>query len=273
MLSAQGPLLGAALAMWRPAIKAWVYIDGLNLYYGAVKDTPYRWLDIVKLSKSLLPAGHSVARVKYFTARVSGVADPDAPRRQRVYLNALRTLPEVETHFGHFLSKNIWRPLTNLPVAGETIGSTPPVVLPAGTHVVYSARPQRLVVGDYGTRPKKRRRKLVSPFPDAVKVEVFTNEEKGSDVNLAVHLLNDAWKNRFDVAMVISNDTDMVTPIRMVAVERGKSVFVVCPGKWKMSPPLEKVATYKRHIRPTHLQRAQLPDPIPGTAIRKPASW
>lgn len=52
-------------------------------------------------------------------------------------------------------------------------------------------------------------------------------EEKGSDVNLAVHLLNDAWKDLFDVGVVVSNDTDLVTPIRMVTVERKKGDCLV----------------------------------------------
>lgn len=52
-------------------------------------------------------------------------------------------------------------------------------------------------------------------------------EEKGSDVNLAAHLLNDAWKGVFDAAVVVSNDTDLVEPIRMVTTERGKPVIVM----------------------------------------------
>jgi hypothetical protein len=52
------------------ARNAWVYVDGFNLYYGAVKDTPYKWLDIRKLCELLLPE-FSVGRIKYFTARVS----------------------------------------------------------------------------------------------------------------------------------------------------------------------------------------------------------
>ena len=98
-------------------------------------------------------------------------------------------------------------------------------------------------------------------------------EEKGSDVNLAAHLLNDAWKGLFDAAVVISNDTDLITPIRMVAVERAKPVFVVCPGRWQMAPQLASVATYQRHIRSAMLTSAQFPTPIPGTTIRKPATW
>ena len=98
-------------------------------------------------------------------------------------------------------------------------------------------------------------------------------EEKGSDVNLAAHLLNDAWKGAFDQAVVISNDTDLVEPIRMVTVERGKTVYVVCPGRWQAAPQLAAVATHVRHIHRRMLVSAQLPNPIPGTTIRKPAAW
>jgi len=76
-------------------MRTFVYVDGFNLYYGAVKGTPFKWLNIVELAKQVLPASHIVERVKYFTARVSGADDPDAPKRH-AYLLALKTLPEVE---------------------------------------------------------------------------------------------------------------------------------------------------------------------------------
>ena len=53
-------------------------------------------------------------------------------------------------------------------------------------------------------------------IPDAVIAGFHTMEEKGSDASLAAHLLNDAWKDLFEAAAVISNDTDLVVPIRMV---------------------------------------------------------
>ena len=98
-------------------------------------------------------------------------------------------------------------------------------------------------------------------------------EEKGTDVNLAVHLLNDAWRNVFDVAVVMSNDTDLVMPIRMVTVDQGKTVYIACPGRWQAAPKLVSVATHVRHIHRAMLRAAQFPDPIPGTTIRKPPSW
>jgi len=97
-------------------------------------------------------------------------------------------------------------------------------------------------------------------------------EEKGSDVNLAVHLLNDAWKDEFEAAVVVSNDTDLLTPIEMVKNDRKKPVMVVCPDtKRSASPKLVQVASAVRHIRPAMLAASQFPA-VMGT-IRKPASW
>jgi hypothetical protein len=257
-------------------IRTWVYIDGFNLYYGAVKGTAYRWLNPVTLAARLLPRACSIERVKYFTARVSGAADPLAPGRQQVYLSALATLSEVEIIYGRFLSKNIWRPITNFPVAAATIACSPAVSLPAGNHSVSGGSlvsPSALPVGNYPAKGSGRPRGAVAPSSNALITEVHSMEEKGSDVNLAAHLLNDAWKDSFDVCAVVSNDTDLVTPIRMVAVERQKTVYVVCPGRWQMSPHLAKVATFARHIRGSMLGSSQFPDPIPGTTIRKPPSW
>ena len=47
-----------------------------------------------------------------------------------------------------------------------------------------------------------------TPVPNAVIAEFHSMEEKGSDVNLAAYLLNDAWMNLFEAAVVVSNDTD-----------------------------------------------------------------
>ena len=250
-----------------------VYVDGFNLYYGAVKGTAFKWLDPVKLAYRVLPAGHRIDRLHYFTARVSGVADPGSPARQQAYLKALGTLPEIEVHFGSFLAKAIWRPLTNLPVADREIGAPTPVTLPAGVHPVEGSR--RLPVGRYPRQGggKRKRRRQDGPLRDAVVAEVHSMEEKGSDVNLAAHLLNDAWKGLFDVAAVISNDTDLVTAIRMVTVERRKPVIVVCPGRWQVAPKLRNVATRVRHIRLPMLKAAQFPDRISGTTISKPKRW
>ncbi len=250
-----------------------VYVDGFNLYYGALKGTQFKWLNLVELARHVLPAYHTIDKLIYFTARVSGVSNRRAPARQQVYLNALNTLPEIEIHFGSFLAKTAWRPLNNLPIADKTINAPIPVTLPEGNHPVEGS--ETLPVGSYPTRNngKKKRHKIARPLPDAVIAEVHTMEEKGSDVNLAVHLLNDAWKEMFDAAVVITNDTDLVTPIHIVTAERKKPVYVICPGRWQVAPKLRKVASHVRHIHPAMLKAAQFPDRISNTKISKPAGW
>ena len=244
-----------------------VYVDGFNLYYGAVKGTSYKWLNLVELARQLVPAGSVVDKLKYFTARVSGISNKKAPARQQAFLAALHTLPEVET---------VWRPLTNLPVAGRAIHTPAVVALPAGDHRVTGLPfPQTLPVKSYppASTGKKKRRRITPPLHDAVIAEVHSMEEKGSDVNLAVHLLNDAWKGLFDYAVVISNDTDLVEPIRMVTTERGNPAMVVCPGRWSMAAKLRTVASHVRHIHSAMLRAAQFPPLIPGTTISKPQGW
>lgn len=78
-----------------------VYIDGLNLYYGALRNTPYRWLDISTYFQRLRQHDE-VIRINYFTARVGG----SARQRQQKYLMALETTPDVNVVLGRFKPKS-----------------------------------------------------------------------------------------------------------------------------------------------------------------------
>ncbi|MDE0625078.1 MAG: hypothetical protein OXH99_01645 [Bryobacterales bacterium] len=128
-----------------------VYVDGFNLYYGALRGTPFKWLNVVRLTALLLSRDWAIHRLRYFTARVSGKFDPGAPGRQQVYLKALATQPEVKVHYGRFLAKTAWRPLANLPVARRPINAPTPVTLPESDHSVLGGRTQTLPVGTYRT--------------------------------------------------------------------------------------------------------------------------
>ncbi|MCY4529312.1 MAG: NYN domain-containing protein [Chloroflexi bacterium] len=88
-----------------------VYIDGFNIYYRALKDTPFRWLDLRKLAETLFPQD-TIHRVCYFTARLDArPGNPNQPRRQFIYLRALATLPGLDVHYGVFRSGIKRRPL------------------------------------------------------------------------------------------------------------------------------------------------------------------
>ena len=91
-----------------------LYIDGFNLYYGALKRTPYKWLDLAKLAQSLLPSD-KIQELHYFTARVSSRAyNPTAAHDQGLYIRALKTLPNLQIKYGQFTTHSVPMYLSNV---------------------------------------------------------------------------------------------------------------------------------------------------------------
>lgn len=85
-------------------MKANVYIDGFNLYYGSLRGTPYKWLDLLLMCQMLLP-NRNIGRIRFFTARITSQPhNPLAPERQGLYLRAIRTIPNLSIHLGRFSS-------------------------------------------------------------------------------------------------------------------------------------------------------------------------
>jgi uncharacterized LabA/DUF88 family protein len=201
-----------------------VYIDGFNFYYGAVKKTPYKWLDYSALFRILLPQ-HQIKTIYYFTALVdSRPNDPDKRTRQETYIRALRTIPNLRVVYGSFL-----------------------------THVTSMPRAD-------GKGP----------------IDVIKTQEKGSDVNLAAQMLLDGFKNEYECAVVVSNDSDLLRPIQMVIRELGKKVGVLAPTQNRHpSRSLTNNATFIKHIRPNVLAASQFPPTLTdkrGT-FGKPSGW
>lgn len=184
-------------------MKIGVYIDGYNLYYAGKglcgKSTPgWRWLDVRSLSQHIMET-HSgwhlaeISQVTYCTARISGQVGSTSHHEQDVYIRAL------------------W--MSN-----------------AVTHIEYGNYVTRLAIAPLATPDRKNRPILVNPnWPLMVKNElgidapkstfmatVSRREEKGSDVNVASHLLIDTLENRIDAAIIISNDSDLAFPIDWV---------------------------------------------------------
>ena len=94
-----------------------LYVDGFNLYYRALRNTPFRWLDLRKLAETLFPED-AIRTICYFTAHIEPrPGDPTQPQRQQAYLRALATLPDIEVHYGTFRSRTKRRPLAE-PVPG-----------------------------------------------------------------------------------------------------------------------------------------------------------
>lgn len=106
------------------------------------------------------------------------------------------------------------------------------------------------------------------------KTKVAISTEKGSDVNLASHLVHDAHLGKYDRAIVLSGDSDLVEPIRLVVKEIGKRVDVWNP-RTKKSKELESVASNYWTLQVKTLAASQLPDTfkVADKSFTKPAAW
>jgi hypothetical protein len=239
-----------------------VLVDAYNLYYAGRKlcgrGVPgWRWLDIRSLAASLLAEqsaawpGATVERVVYCTARIKGAGNPSGAADQDVYLKALLASGSVDhIEYGNYISKVIKRPL-----ATEDTQHKPVIVRPNWP----------VMVQRNGTS-----------VPDATfMASVATYEEKGSDVNVAAHLLVDVLANGFEAAVVISNDSDLRWPVQ--EARRRVPVGVVNPGSGYTAGHLSGVPTigvgrhWWRTLRAADFVSHQLPDPVGSN--RRPAGW
>lgn len=239
-----------------------IYIDGFNLYYGGRslcgKSTAgWRWLDLRQLSESVVAsqsgwANATVERVVYCTARINGGSNPSGQRDQDVYLRALSAASAIdELALGNYVSRVSTAPLATANRRGKPVLTRPawPLMVKDGAGL---------------------------NAPDAVfMASVARREEKGSDVNVASHLLLDLLEQRVDAVVVISNDSDLEFPIN--EARKRVPVGLVNPtpsylaGKLAASPTAGVGSHWWYQLTENDLKTAQLPDPV--GKITKPIGW
>ena len=204
-----------------------IYIDGFNFYYGALKNSPYKWLNLQTYFERLRQ-DDDVQKIWYFTARVSGAS----ASRQNSYLDALLTLPKIEIKYGLFKDKT---------QKCRVIGCS----LPAS------------------------QKKYKVP------------EEKGTDVNIALQMIDDAYQGLCDRIILVSGDSDLVPAIKLVKKRHPRiQVSVYIPStnqKRGAACELRNCADKSHTLTPNNLMaQSQFPLTISTsstTTINKPNSW
>jgi hypothetical protein len=228
-------------------MKTIVYIDGYNLFYGCLKHTRDKWLDLHTLFaghilKAQCPEAELVS-IKYFTApiraKVASQGD-QALAAQQSYHRALELL---------------------YPEKVEAI------------HGYYSLEKAKLLA--YKQPPDKTHR-----------VDVWKLEEKQTDVNIALTAYRDAATGRAEQLVFVSNDTDIEPALKAIREDMGntRQLGVTIPmRKPKDSatrrPPNQRLSDWsdwtRSHITDEELANSQLPEKIPTKKkpIIKPAYW
>ncbi|MFC3679208.1 NYN domain-containing protein [Bacterioplanoides pacificum] len=226
-------------------MKTIIYIDGYNLYYGCLKHSEDKWLDLRKLFSNILAtqSPHSeLVQIKYFTADIKAAIASNgqaAMQAQQSYHRALQALypNEVDIIKGYYSLEK-----ANLP-------------------------------------------RFQSPPDKSVQVAVWKLEEKQTDVNIALHAYRDVCRLDIRHIVIVSNDTDLAPALQLIRQDYGDTINigVVIPTRKSIASSrrpgnkqLSSSANWTRkYITDAELSRNHLPDLIPTRKkpIRKPQYW
>jgi hypothetical protein len=241
------------------------YVDAFNVYYGARslcgRGTPgWRWLDLEGLALGLINPrvwpGARLTRIVYCTAPRDREGDASSIADQRTYVDALQHQSGLVV-----LANGKYARRTKTGVLVDK-ASRPPQRIPSpGSGNLPNWLPADEVTGPDGT-------------PELL-VSVSTYEEKGSDVNVASHLLIDVLTGQIDAAMVFSNDSDLRFPLE--TARQHVPVATINPGAGPTAHDLrgDRTAGAGRHwwrrLRSTDFHAHQLSNPV--GPFHKPAGW
>jgi uncharacterized LabA/DUF88 family protein len=231
------------------ALKTSIYIDGYNLYYGRLRGTQYKWLDVVALfsqiTRSIEPHSQIIS-VKFFTA-------PALPKFSRHGKESMR----AQNDYHRALE-------AKYPDKFEKV---------LGSHT-YEKDGTKMPVYVEGNL-----------FDKDNTVRVWRLVEKKTDVNLALSMYRDASKRALDQVVLISNDTD-TEPAISALIEDFPSLKIgmIIPrgpqisGKKgrPASSSLISLAHWSRsYINDEELISAQLPEQVPTKKkpAKKPIHW
>ncbi len=241
-----------------------MYVDGYNLYYGGRGlcgrgTAGWRWLDVRALAQLVVSRitrwpGASVDRVVYCTAVIDAASNPSGYADQDIYLRAIEAAGSVDLiAYGSYVARVKHAPLA---IRASSRTGRPQIVHPQWPIMVQDAQGR--------------------PIPDATFMVSYAHrEEKGSDVNVASHLLVDVLTGVVDGAIVVSNDSDLEYPVSYARTR--VPVGLVNPSPNHMAgalrgQPSDGVGNHWwRQLAATNLYACQLPDLVGSLA--RPAGW
>ncbi|KWT59912.1 NYN domain-containing protein [Streptomyces albus subsp. albus] len=238
-----------------------VYVDAYNVYYGARGlcgrgKAGWRWLDVRGMASSLISARHdwagaAISRVVYCTARIDASTNASGHRDQDIYLKALIASGSVDhIEYGKYAYR-----VKQAPMAVKDRRGRPQLVSPQWPVMIQNDG---------------------SPCNDAIFMVSYANrEEKGSDVNVASHLLLDVLTGSVDAVVVISNDSDLSFPLR--EARHRVPVGLVNPSRNHLAGDLRGAASdgvgrhWWRQLTELDFTSHQLPDPVRN--YTRPEDW
>ena len=144
--------------------------------------------------------------------------------------------------------------------------------------IILGKHKKRQIIGKLIEYDHKLKREIITNKT----VKIFKPEEKETDVNIASHIIYDCCKGHTDCVVLLSNDTDLKTPLEIVKYKLKKKVIIIPPTKRLEKPgdpiypnkphiELRKLSKVNLSIEEHHLKSSQFPNLVNG--IYKPKGW
>lgn len=230
------------------------YIDGFNLYKGALeKRNNLKWLDLNSLCRKLMPE-MELGSIYYFTAPLKNkFPDDKANERQHAYWRVISD-SGIQIIKGKFLKNE-----TTLRFRTHELER---ITVPALSKLA-------------GLNQWQINRMFKATSPDVPKAAIYRFEEKGSDVNLASYLLRDVYKYDLKAALVITADSDLLTPIKF-ALDNHAIIKIVIPGDGLNADQMKSVSPLAETLNLETVRESQFSNPYimkKGSLIYKPKTW
>jgi uncharacterized LabA/DUF88 family protein len=205
-----------------------IHVDGFNLYYGALKGTKFKWLNIEHLFRRIRQHD-KIQRIYYYTAQVDAPQSAD----QEAYLAALSTRKLITIVEGRFKTREVRCRVKACNHGGSRMFRSP--------------------------------------------------EEKRTDVNIALQMLEDAYQDRADRIVLVSGDSDLVPVVEKIKEYHPKKkviLYVPAPARMHVRARAKELrAAVDKHstlIPSGHIKFSQFPDEVPdgeGGIIARPRDW
>lgn len=201
------------------ALRTRVYIDGCNLYYGCLKNSPDKWLDVRALAECVLSNipfeqngepvrfGFQTPAVKYFTAPILAAfaKSDDSVSCQSLYHTALCAYLDGE------------------------------IEIIKGYH---DAKPARARAWEEGKAAR-----------ECKMIDIWKLEEKQSDVAFALNAFSDAVRNEVDQVIAVTNDSDFAPAMRMIRQHTRAVVGLIAPARYPRPDLLIPIYEEAKRVR------------------------
>ena len=228
---------------WKWPIRVAVYIDWFNFFHHMKKlyGKKYYWLDYKQLARQYIWHNEKIVKVEYFTAYF--FPDTQWEWRHKTYVKALN-LMWIQTIFWKYqeVTKKFVNNRNNI---------------------------QSFKYNNFIKILPKSWQKFLLPN----KIEYKNFEEKRTDVNVALHILEDWLLDVYDKAFVISWDSDISPSIKSVKkyTKSQSKQFVLLMPPWAKAHTMEKACDEVKYITEEDLKNSMLPRQV--WKVHKPKQW